>query len=393
MTISFIELDFHHDVVDGFCRTFYNSETKVNFFIKKAVFDRLKNNNYIESKNFNWIIYNTGSRVEFLNSNISLINAANCVFINTLSAEPYAYSKVKFKPKVILRVHNVHKLFDPLNHIKIPLTPFFIWKAFSYTIRELIVGRYLFNYKSIQSVADYFSFPDEAIAEYALSNNYVNKNQLSPCFSFKVNEKQDNISEIKNYNIFRITIIGGVDKRRRDYETVIEALFLISNKLNVKVELTLLGNSNTAYGKSVINRIKSLENDYLKLIYFEQIVPQDIFDSTINNTNLLLCPIQVSSIVEIYHEVYGQTKISGAIHDSIRFPIFSLIPKNYKLDQEKAQYFDFYNDSAELAQKIILYTTNVENVKIKTEQYRNYVQSKYSAEAVRNEFTNFIAKL
>ena len=388
MIISFIELDFHHDVVDGFCRTFQNSEIKINFFIKKTVYSKIENYNYIKSSNFKWFIYSIGSRTEFLNKNIDEINNSNCVFINTLSSEPHAYLTVDFKPIVILRVHNVNKLFRPFSFIKIPFTFFYLWKAFSYIIREGVLGGYFVNYKKIQRLPDYFSFPDEGIKDYVIKNKLIDINKIAPSFSLKVFEPYVIKENIVDY--FSITIIGGLDKRRRNYESILNTFAKLVPQLNKKIVLTLLGKSSTTYGQKIVKEFKLLENHFFKIISFEDMVPQNQFDEIISNTNLILSPINVDTIIEIYSEKYGETKISGSIHDSIRFPIFTIIPSTYFLDNEKSKYFDFYDEEIQLFEKLKYYLSNQDVVNQKTQNYKRFVKDKYAIDNVRAEFVDFI---
>lgn len=393
MTISFIELDFHHDVVDGFCRTFSNSEVKVNFYIKKAVFDKLQKYEYVNSQNFTWTIYQNGSRKSFLKSNIDKINNANCVFINTLSSEPKAYLSVKFIPKVILRVHNLNKLFRPIKSINIPIKPFYLWKAFSYFIREVVYGQYLSSYKKIQKLTDYFTFPDESVKQFALENNFVTINKIAPSFSLKVFEEDNNIINSSKKDVFSITIIGGIDFRRRDYQTVLNVLNRLVPQLKHKIKLTLLGNSRTKHGNELLPKLQKLENDNFKLEYFNQSVSQEKFDEVISNTSIILSPIKVETLVEIYHETYGKTKISGSILDSIRFPIFTILPAQYSLGKEKQDLFGRYKDAEELFFLLKKYIENQNELSHKTIEYKNFVKQKYSALGNRQEFVEFINKL
>jgi hypothetical protein len=390
MTISFIELDFHFDSVDGFCRIFEHTEHQLNIFIKPEIFERIKHQSYV--KKYKWFFCQNMSRTKFLSEYIREINCADCIFINTIANEFGAYVKADFKRPTISRTHNAYKLLDPWNHLRIYATPLYFWKAFSYFVREIVWNGFWYYRPKLIRKIDYFIFPDDGITSFVLSKGLISPQKVLPSLSLKVYEPVYSRSPSPD-QYFRITIIGSVDQRRRNYEPVVEAFQLLTPLLNRPVTLSLLGRSTGKYAGEVIQKLKRLESDNFKLESFTEVVPQDVFDAVMAKTQLILSPVNLKNSTEIFGEIYGQTKISGSLLDVLRFPKITILPAGYNLDGIFKNFFDQYGDPKELKNILLKFITQEHLVEEKTALIKKIIEGKFTASTLADQFVSTIKTL
>jgi glycosyltransferase involved in cell wall biosynthesis len=390
MKISFIELDFHFDSVDGFCKIFEHTNHELSVFTKPQIFEKIKHNAYV--KKYKWFFCNNISRTKFLRDHIDEINAADVIFINTIANEFGAYVKADFRRTTISRTHNAFKLLDPWHHIRIYPSPLYFWKAFSYFIREIMwFGFWHYRPKLLKKI-DYFIFPDKGITDYILSRNLINPKKVLPPLSLKVFEPATT-REPSREDYFRITIIGSVDQRRRQYEPVIDAFRQLTPLINRPVKLSLLGKASGKYARNVIHELKNLESDTFNLEYFDDQVKQDVFDDVMSKTHIVLSPVNLQNSTEIFGEIYGKTKISGSLLDVLRFPKTMIIPAEYNLDSDFKTLFDQYNDALDLKNIILKYLSNENFLTSKNALIRGIIQEKYNESALAEQFVSMVTKV
>lgn len=150
--------------------------------------------------------------------------------------------------------------------------------------------------------------------------------------------------EVGQDNIFRVVIPGSVSQSRRDYRAVIKELEYL--KIGRKVEFIFLGQ---AKGKK-LGWLENLEKKLpqnIKIQYFKNKLPQDVFDDWMKKANLLWCPIQREIEFLGIKEIYGETKMSGGIGDAIKFAKMAIFPKNYS-----SELFFVKNENQSIANNI-----------------------------------------
>ena len=356
----------------------------------RSIFEKIKHHSYVTK--YKWFFCQNMSRTKFLSEHIEEINSADCIFINTIANEFGAYVKADFKRPTISRTHNAYKLLDPWNHLRIYTTPFYFWKAFSYFIREIVWNGFWYYRPKLLKKIDYFIFPDDGITSFVLSKGLISPHKVLPSLSLKVYQPV-NLSRPSPDQSFRITIIGSVDQRRRNYEPVIEAFRQLTPLLNRPVILSLLGKSAGKYATEVIQKLKSLGSDNFKLESFDEVVPQDVFDAVMSNTHLILSPVNLKNSTEIFGEIYGQTKISGSLLDVLRFPKITILPAGYNLDGIFKNYFDQYSDPRELKDIMLKFITQEHLVDEKTALIKKIIESKFTASTLANQFVSTIKTL
>ncbi|SDI09510.1 hypothetical protein [Chryseobacterium jejuense] len=123
-----------------------------------------------------------------------------------------------------------------------------------------------------------------------------------------------------------IVIPGGVSQKRRDYNHIFKTI----QKINTdrKCEFIFLGKAKD----KELKQIEQLSSNLLKNIsvtYFSDRVSVNDFEKWMQKADVLWCPIQQETEFFSIKEIYGKTKMTGNLGDSIAFGKLAVFPKNY----------------------------------------------------------------
>jgi hypothetical protein len=165
------------------------------------------------------------------------------------------------------------------------------------------------------------------------------------------NKYTPNTTEVK------LTIPGSVQEKRKDYFSIIPILKKLS--LSYSVTLKLLGNAKSEYAQSFINEVRNIENEKIKIIFFESKVDDSVFDNEILNSDFLLAPVKINTSFLGVKEIYGISKETGIHFDSLRYCIPLITEKKLNsppylkkgifcvgdFREQSAEICDFINDN------------------------------------------------
>jgi len=381
MEITIIELDYHAEVLRNLILILQETEIKFNIITRRKIWEKVNLKNdypifFIESyTNLNHLITKKSD----------IIKNVDIIFFNTIASNFRYFYQLQTNAKIIVRVHNSYTFFSPKYHF----TPTFfqLWKDTSHLVRkELFELDWLFKKRFLNTV-DFFSFPNQIFSQFAIHQDLiVPQKVLLPCLPltfFNPIPKQNN-------NSIRISIIGTIDQRRRNYKMLLSSLYHLDNQIDFPIIITLLGEGKGVMGKIILNKFKKQNLKNIKVETFNDFVPNDKFESILSETILLLSPIHQKTKFNIYTEEYGRTKISGSINDMIKYGIPILIP-------------DFYPTSTELNQIVFKYheTPNLLATKIKESiisiQQKdlnfNEILKNYSKNKISSDFLKSITKI
>lgn len=387
MKIGLIELDFHVDSVDGICKVFEDSGHELLIFTTNENHRLLSVRSYFSKHQ--WFTPGNLSKSAFLNRYRAEINGCDGIFINTISSDFKVFSDFEFRPLTMLRVHNAYKMFAPFRHIKIYPNARGLFKALSYFIREVVIDRFWYYRPRVVSKIDYFTFPDESIKAYLLSKNLVPLEKIGPVLPIKVFDETVVLENEMIQGEIHICIPGGVDRRRRLYEPVVEAFREVAEKTPIKVKLHLLGRCNGSYGAKIIKAFLALQNDRFELVYHSNFVSQKDFDETMRKTNLVIAPVNPDALTQLYGEIYGKTKISGSMTDIVLFPKPLILPLTYPLSGPWKDIFFSYRDSRELSGFILGLIDHPEEIKDRTQAVYHAAKSNFDKKKILRSITDF----
>lgn len=125
----------------------------------------------------------------------------------------------------------------------------------------------------------------------------------------------------------RIVIPGSLDRRRRDYEQVFE-LARLANKVQLALDLVLLGGPMDEYGRTILQKLENWPAGSCRLKGFkETVVDQAIFDQHLDEAHFVWIPSVVHTrICGDIPEEYGISKSSGNIFDVIKHARPFIVP-------------------------------------------------------------------
>ena len=350
MKIAVIELEDHAECIYSLVKILSLHTDDVRFFLSKSVYDELSYMSELSSAHFDiTLMENTMTVERFMKDNFYAVDECSILFFTTVQQKFRSYPLSQFKGTKILRIHNAYTFSDSGRETSIDLDPYILWKDFSFFMREVVLQRFWNNYKKFKQEIDYFVFPDECILAVAKEKKlYPNVKILGAIPLACMN--QINSTEPTTKERFKIVVTGVIDQRRKDYELVLKAVdrILDEGKLDLAIELILLGKPKGPYGKSIISAFRKLESDNFRLKTFTQRIAQAQFESEMSTADILLAPIQIETRYKYFKETYGQSKQSGSISDLIRYAKPLVVPDELILEDALKPYVLQYKDQQDL---------------------------------------------
>ncbi len=369
MKIIVIELEGHAECLYSFCKIFEQHQPKITVLSNQAVFEELKNELAIE-QNFFWHVKNnTQNNLAFLETHLNTINQQDVVLLNTAQKQVNQYPIHKFKPPIILRIHNVHTFLARWQHLSWPTDFYALWKDFSYVIRELFLQQ---EWKKVQKFLQhihFFTFPNHTIEQYVLDHQLLPTSKVFPAIplachlpSFQVNNDNHNSNTSRHF-----VVLGTVDRRRKDYQFLLAVWKQLLPQINHSIKLTLLGKPKGPYGQKILQVFQLLAQKHPHFTFqsYQERVVQTEFNKVMQAADVLLAPILLETRYKIYQEQYGYSKISGSLSDVIRYAKPAIFPSAYPIPKEFEAVIDTYTTPEELLSLILNYIHNKEYLKQK----------------------------
>jgi len=385
MKIAYIELNYHSECLNSFCHAFKGRHDQVEIYTLTSIYKDLSHNNYI--KHFTWVLCDKKKSL-FLKNNINTINKNDVVLIGTLEKSIPDFFTIKFNIPVILRVHGGNFYFNRKNNFSLPNTLSGIVDSIHFLVKNILINRELKLLNTLTKNMKNISFTSEIIFNHfrgLLQNNHLNIVESIPLEVF-----EPLYNEPKNNNVYTIAIPGSVDVIRRDYKPVLDALNKIKQKINVPIEIYLLGKPIGYKGRWVVKTFKSLIHNKISIYTFDEEVQQSEFERIMKKTNLILSLIKPVNQHYFYLEQVGLTKISGTVSDIIRYGKYGLIPDFYPVQGKTEKAIIHYNSSDDLAEKLLNFINSSSSL---SAEEAAIVFSDYSADVIYNKTMKVFDKI
>ncbi|MCR6721562.1 MAG: hypothetical protein NVV59_15050 [Chitinophagaceae bacterium] len=128
-------------------------------------------------------------------------------------------------------------------------------------------------------------------------------------------------------------VAGSVDPRRRDYEEL-DSLILYIEKNQLPVRITILGATDSPYGKEKCDSWSKLNLQFVQLKWYESgTIPQEEYDRVIATSHFIFHPSTLAAVLEDGAlEQYGKTVCSGIFSDAIRHAKPLILPATLSTD-------------------------------------------------------------
>ena len=375
MKIGYFEIYRHIECLDSFCKIFseLNGSDQVSVFTKEIYARELEE----KYPNILWFKKTSEKTSDFLEKNAANINSLDILIISTMVIyeDLNYFINFNFKPKIILRIHNINFWFNRMRSIY--FTGLFnrFYDSMAIFWKYLIFKGNIYKIKRFLDKVDYYTFCRDVMKDHALRN--YPKLKKKTIFTIPLAIPYDGISSKKVSPDMTISIPGYIDIKRRDYQLVYNVLKYIKPKLKKKLIIKLLGKPVNASGYEITEKLKSLSSGNLEIITFNERLNQTDFLNEITDSTILLSPIRVNTHYTLQKEIYGKTKISGIEDDIIRYQKPAILPKTYTPSKIIKPFVYQYNDLAELSDLILQILNDEISVPLSETIYKRIMENKY----------------
>ena len=130
-----------------------------------------------------------------------------------------------------------------------------------------------------------------------------------------------------------LVVAGSVDPRRRNYEELKQLVNGLEQSA-IPMQITILGSTDSAYGRSQCNYWRSLTLQHVQLKWYEtELVEQAEYDEVLQHAHFIFHPSAMESVLEDgAKEIYGLTISSGVFSDAIRHAKPMILPSFLSID-------------------------------------------------------------
>lgn len=393
LKIAIIELEDHAEVLHNFCTILHpiypkNNITKPTIFVAQHIFNEIKNEININA--FEWFIMPNNQTISsFLTQHYNYLNTHfDLILFNTVQTNFKQYCKIPpfTKPATILNIHNLNAFFKPfIKKIKLPKNLFFLRKTIAHLLQKTILQQdEYYQKKFLATYIQHFAVLDEQLHHYA--QNFIQPPKLIPtlagaCASTQFQKTQPTAA-------LHLTIPGAIDRRRKNYQHVIQALNILLPQLTLPLHLTLLGKPTDQYSTHIIKQLNALQQQFplFTLQTFKNRVPKTIFNQVMQQTDLILSPIHIHTQYKIYAEQYGVSKVSGSVLDTIHYGKCSIFPAQHPVNKLLAPFTFTYKNPAHMAD-IILQCTQNKNLITQKKPFIEKMQTEYSPQNLQTKYS------
>ncbi|MEQ8474373.1 MAG: hypothetical protein RIC35_24465 [Marinoscillum sp.] len=341
-----IEFDYHSEVLRDLCLLCAESEFVLTIFTSEKTWNSVGLSEDIP--HLEVFIKKKGlSLKDFFKQYQTVTDSNDIVLFNTCASNFKFFSRYRFNIPCVLRIHNYNSYFERTENLQFDLN------SWQYDLEHLFYRslwrRDWYYRRKFLKCINYFMFPNEVITEYARNRGRIEHKKILKSLPYTFSRS---FHEIKNTEII-ITVVGTVEKKRRNYDELIDALALASPSFNQPVKLVLLGKLKGNYGQKIKLKLATLSNPKLQVVTYEQFVPQATYDDIMTRSSFQIVPINLETRYQICSEKYGLTKISGAESEMIKYQLQSVFPNGYLVPEELVQLTTNYSSTADLAERII----------------------------------------
>lgn len=187
---------------------------------------------------------------------------------------------------------------------------------------------------------------------------------------------------------FQIVVPGNIEKKRRHYEIIPAVAKTLAKTVrsDQQVELVIMGNSNSTYGKELIHAIKQAITDSpVSLITFDKDVPYGIY-SRYYYSHIIWSPIRLKmQSIRGIEEINGLSNSAGFIVDFVHYAQPSLIPSEISFSKEFDPLFFTYSSPDEAAAMLLTFINDLD-ILHQRKKHIETVCSTYTRDKFRDTF-------
>jgi hypothetical protein len=188
---------------------------------------------------------------------------------------------------------------------------------------------------------------------------------------------------------FRIVVPGAVEKKRRHYEIIPAVVNMLgkTRKEEQVIELIILGNSDTPYGRELRKNIReSIEGLPVTLTTFDTEVSYDIFSAYYSSSHIIWSPVRLKmESIRGIEEINGLSNSAGLIVDFVHYARPVLMPTDIRISEKFDPLFFTYSGPEEAAAILNNFVNNADSLYQRNKDIRA-VCSPYNIDMFRDTF-------
>ena len=309
MNIGIFETE-HFEGAYPVIKIFDTPQNKLILFTDKKTYQRFRDLLKSQTSRYQWVIQDLRSnRLVFFHRIYSAAKKykLDILYLNTISNNHLLYGllvRLLAPMRVVITVHDINCLFQ---------------STFTTGVRESIqhIGK-----KILLSQVKEFNVVSDTMIPYLRKQNDEIKIHNIPGAVFEYKIRKNTIDRS-----IHLVVPGSIDAKRRDYDKIFTVLGE-AEKMELPLEITLLGGAHKEYGAGIISKAKEFKGKYARLFYYnEQVIDQDEFDEKLDSAHFVFIPSVVHTrICDNIPEIYGITKSSGNIFDVIKHAKPFIVP-------------------------------------------------------------------
>lgn len=264
---------------------------------------------------------------QFLSENEKYLEKCDYTLIGTITKEfKTLYHHLSNKNYGIV-AHNLHYLFDVKNYLSNNLFERIKSKFFAFP------DAHKYKRKLINGAHSIFTLSNH-VCQYAKRIKALDSKVEYISLASSLDARLDAVEKIK------IIIPGGINSKNRDYSYLFQ---WIADNSQINLEIIFCGKSDSHSDKKVTNKIDAFS--HIKYEVFSDYLSNEQYTRKMTGARGMICPMKKSIEYKNYQELYGRSKVSGAIDDAITFNIPLLLPSFYPLESKLVEnyYYPYKN--------------------------------------------------
>lgn len=359
----------HLDLIIPYAQLLAEEEFTVCFITSADFKDELESILARKNSRYTWYFLNPNDSIRTFSISIFLIFKSrqyDLVILNSIdSRHLIIYTILKlFRPrKILLNLHDINNFFKT---------------KWSVSIRTNIRSA---GKKLLMLLTDGYIVNMEAMKNYIAANHFTKKQVywLQPVFYTP--PAQATKTTFSN----TIVVPGSIEQKRRNYDLV---LYAAQEMLNDKIPVTwiLAGKPVEKYGAAIIKKAKKLNTRGAVISYFQEEIPENEFQHILATCSFIFSPlVSPTKVRDNIMEVYGQSKASGNVNDTIRHAKPFIVPSTFTVPADIASSCIIYNSKEDLVEQLLkLLTDNQTLADFKKKAEEN--AGKFTKERIINMF-------
>lgn len=381
MKIVYLEMDYHAADLVSFAYMCHRIHT-VDFLVSESIYTQV--HKHLESMEGIHILVKPASMPlsTFMERQKPILDSCDLFVIATIGSQYASYFRRWSPATTWLRIHNAHAWLCPASHWHIEASVFFVRKWVYYVWTHGIKQGFWKYRKGILDQMDALCFPEHSITQYAKTNFTQYASKIAGTLPLAVYIESPKSQSI-TADIPTLCVPGLIDKRKKEYLPLVDAVRRLKYECDFPLRIVLLGKPVGKYGTHVQHAlVEASKGSNIQIVLFKEYIPSDEFHAQLMQADALLGCIRSTLWYGVQQEYPCRTKTSGSLADMIRFakPIF--IPSYIQVEEALQPYAHSYPDSNSLMHLLRSLAMNVEYFREQRMLLRQVLKDLYSPEAL-----------